>query len=258
MEIDKNLKFHKFSKETNSAYFVGKKENKNSIAYIKLLPLKKKVSIKNAVQTFKSTRYQKYDASIEHNVELTTIYPALKEDMNKLNTDIRKRIIETPEMYIKNVYPKIIKQDLSWIQDILTGKTEKESILYKDEQFILMPDLKWNKKDMDNLYCLAIVQDSNIRSVRDLNEKHISLLENIYKKGLKIIKDKYNIEEHDLRVYVHYHPSWWHLHIHFNLVKKRLSGAVIDISISLLDIINNIKLVSNYYQIANLEIIQQK
>jgi len=254
--MEEHLKFYKFSKNINSAIYLGKKDNEDHIAMIKLLPLKEKIPIKNMVQTFENTRFKKYDGTIEHKIELTTIYPALKEDMVKLVTTDRKRIIETPEMYYKDIYPMIVKQDLTWVQNILTGKTEQDCILYKDEQFVLLPDLKWNKKEMDNLYCLAIVQDSSIRSIRDLTKEHIPLLENIYNSSIKTIKEKYGVGENELRAYLHYHPSFWHLHVHFNLIKNRLTNAIVDFTVSLVDVINNIKIVSDYYQKVNLEVIQ--
>lgn len=66
-------------------------------------------------------------------------------------------------------------------------KKEVERIVFEDTDpktgFLLAPDLKWDGKAIENLYLTAIVQDRNIKSIRELNESHLPLLENILEKG---------------------------------------------------------------------------
>lgn len=48
--------------------------------------------------------------------------------------------------------------------------------------FVLVPDLKWDGKDLKSLYLLALVRQSGIKSLRDLTAEHIPLLQNILTK----------------------------------------------------------------------------
>lgn len=50
--------------------------------------------------------------------------------------------------------------------------------------FILLPDLKWDTKQIEDLYLIAIVHQTGIKSLRDLNSCHLPLLKNIKEKGI--------------------------------------------------------------------------
>ena len=60
-------------------------------------------------------------------------------------------------------------------------------MVYKDEDplmgFVLLPDLKWDTKDLSNLYLVAIVQRRDLLSLRDLTAEHIPLLKHIMALG---------------------------------------------------------------------------
>ena len=49
--------------------------------------------------------------------------------------------------------------------------------------FVLLPDLKWDQKQLENLYLVAICHVHGIKSLRDLNKSHLPLLKNILLKG---------------------------------------------------------------------------
>lgn len=68
---------------------------------------------------------------------------------------------------------------------------------------------------MDKLYCIALVQQRGIRSLRDLRPEHLPMLRNVLDKGAAAITDKYGVPAEHLRVFVHYLPSYFHLHVHF-------------------------------------------
>jgi len=54
--------------------------------------------------------------------------------------------------------------------------------------FMLVPDMKWDGKQLEDLYVVALVHDRSLHSIRDLTAEHIPLLENIQKKGLVCIR----------------------------------------------------------------------
>lgn len=71
--------------------------------------------------------------------------------------------------------------------NILDGKAEVERVIYKDVDpdtgFVLVPDLKWDGKELENLYVLAIARKRGILSLRELKGEHLPLLRNILTSG---------------------------------------------------------------------------
>jgi m7GpppX diphosphatase len=161
---------------------------------------------------------------------------------------LHQRIIkESYEDYLKRASKRNPQKD-QWIKDIVSGKTQTEGILYQNDEFIMFPPAKWDMKDMKTFHMLAFVKDFSIRSMRDLNGSHIPLLENILNIGSEEIEKKYNIPKDRLKIYVHYPPTSWILHIHFNVIDDNTSSSSVEYSNSLYNIIINLKLDGNYYK----------
>lgn len=102
------------------------------------------------------------------------------------------------------------------------------------------------------MYLSAIVRRRDLKSLRDLTGDHLPLLRNIYDKGTKAIADTYGLPATQLRIYFHYQPSFYHLHVHFTYLKYDAPGIFCEKSHLLLSVINNLELMSDYYQKATL------
>ena len=97
--------------------------------------------------------------------------------------------------------------------------------------------------------CLGLpFNGDNIRSLRDLNETHLPLLESFYNDGKKLIAEKYNCKPNELRAFLHYPPSYYYLHIHYLHVGLEDFSACVNRAFDLNEVIQNIKLKNNYYQ----------
>lgn len=170
-------------------------------------------------------------------------------------------IRETPELYNEVTLPFLIGSQLSleWVYNILEHKQEAERIVFEDPDptngFVLIPDLKWDGKAVETLYLLAITHQRKIKSLRDLNASHIPLLKNIREAGIKAIQEKYGIEESRLRIYFHYQPSFYHLHIHFNPLSNEAPGIFCEKSHLLDTVISNLEIVPDYYKKATLSFV---
>lgn len=157
--------------------------------------------------------------------------------------------IETADIYNKTVAKVIDHIDKQWILDIVDGISEQESIVYQDDDFIMLPDSSWNPQNnkLDDLYLLIIPKRKDIRSIRDLRGEHIPLLE----KMLTIIDEIeriYSVPTCLLRSYFHYKPSTWHLHLHINTVNSsKPYTACVERAHSLVSVINNLKIDPDYY-----------
>ena len=72
---------------------------------------------------------------------------------------------------------------LQWVYNILEGKQEADRVIFRDDDFLLLPDLKWSGDQIEDLYVMALVVKRDIGSLRDLNGSHLPLLRDILYKG---------------------------------------------------------------------------
>ncbi|OCT70403.1 hypothetical protein XELAEV_18037321mg [Xenopus laevis] len=114
--------------------------------------------------------------------------------------------------------------------------------------FVLIADFKWNQKQVEDLYLIAICHQHDIRSLRDLTEDHLPLLKNILEEGKEAILKRYGIHENKLRIYLHYQPSYFHLHVHFTVLGQDAPGSFVEHAHLLCDVIQNIESNPQYYQ----------
>lgn len=62
------------------------------------------------------------------------------------------------------------------------------------------------------------------------------------------IVQRYGLPTNKLRVYVHYQPSYYHLHVHFNALSYEVPGSSVERAHLLQDIIQNLKSDPQYYK----------
>ena len=215
---------------------------------------KLKVDLQNDIYT----TYNAHLPQDHSEVKATVIYPATKKHLEKYKSQKIVVVMETKNDYLKITKPFIEKQfennifNIQWVYNILDHKQEKDRIIFEDPDFetgfILLPDMKWNMNDLESLYVIAIPHKRDIKSLRDVSEIHIPLLKNIKTKSLEAIKHKFNVEKEQLRMYFHYQPSYYHLHVHINSVAVDMPGTGLLRAHLLEDVIENLELCGNYYK----------
>ena len=98
------------------------------------------------------------------------------------------------------------------VEDILTGASEADKVLYRDDSptdgFLILPDMKWDLTNVTTLYLVALVLDRGIRSLRDLRKTHVPMLRNIMKQASHAVETRWGLGKGSLRFYVHYQPSY--------------------------------------------------
>lgn len=194
-------------------------------------------------------------------IKTTVIYPATEKHILKFEHKPTHLIEETPALYKTITHPHIKKEqfDITWVYNILDHKQEHERIVFEDDDaesgFVLLPDLKWNGKQTEDLYLLALVRPRGIKSLRDLREEHLPLLKNILNKGTGVIEDTYKIPKDQLRVYIHYQPTFYHLHVHFTSLKYEPPGIFVERAHMLSTVISNIEIAGDYYERATLSFV---
>jgi len=180
-------------------------------------------------------------------------------DINKLDGFCKKVEYETYREYNEIISNHDWNKE-QWVYNILDGIAEQEKILYRDEHILIVPNYTWtadgegNDNNLNKMYLLVFPVDRELHTLRDLNSTHIELLEYIKNKTLKVIKEKYDFDSNIIKMFVHYAPSTYHLHIHFVLVSNTDVNSSIEYSHDLDSIINILKIKSNYYQSTDIDI----
>ncbi|XP_060070495.1 m7GpppX diphosphatase-like [Ylistrum balloti] len=208
-------------------------------------------------ETLKNDIYSTFETHLPYHlnvVKTTLIHPATAKHLSKYRQQKTFAICETEEMY-KNVTKPFLQEQkfsIQWVYNILDKKSESDRIVFEDacpkDGFVLLPDMKWNRKDLSQLYLVAIVHNRDILSLRDLNHTHLPMLNNILHKGMEAIRKQFTVMPSKLRVYVHYQPSYHHFHVHFTHLDLDAPGFEADRAHLLQDIIDNITIKSDYYQ----------
>ncbi|KAH0559720.1 hypothetical protein GP486_003756 [Trichoglossum hirsutum] len=74
----------------------------------------------------------------------------------------------------------------------------------------------WDRETPHTLHLLALPTRGDLRSIRDLRKKHIPWLQHMRTKILAAATGLYpgSLDDDQLKLYFHYHPTYYHLHIH--------------------------------------------
>ncbi|XP_058543253.1 m7GpppX diphosphatase isoform X3 [Neofelis nebulosa] len=134
---------------------------------------------------------------------------------------------------------KYLRQDLHLVRE--TGADYKN---------ITLPHLESQSLSiqLDDLYLIAICHRRGIRSLRDLTPEHLPLLRNILREGQEAILQRYGVKGDRLRVYLHYLPSYYHLHVHFTALGFEAPGSAVERAHLLAEVIENLECDPEHYQ----------
>ena len=186
--------------------------------------------------------HEKYKGTITINGELIVC-----NDINKLNIIYNKMKKETYEEYLKFIDSYNIEKD-KWIYNIIDCICEQDKIIYRDKICIIIPTYTFNGIDINKLHILSMPIDKSLRCLRDLNGSHINLLLYMKNKTIEIILSKYGLNESNLKIYIHYEPTTYHLHIHFVNIEFTEANSSVEYSHEINSIIYNLGIDYNYYQ----------
>jgi m7GpppX diphosphatase len=191
---------------------------------------------------FSNDIYEKYYTNFSIKGEMIVCKNYKKQDV------FCKRVIpETYEQYIEFLSKRDPTKD-QWVYNILDGKAEQDKVLYSDEHVFILPNYTWSGREKKKMHILTFPTDRTLRSMRDLNGSHIKLLEHCKNKTLEVIKNTYGFDRDVIKIFLHYAPSTYHLHIHFILVSNTDCCSSVEYSHELSNVIFNLSIKSDYYQ----------
>ena len=244
--------YSKFILKIHKKEFTFTLNESNNIQTLEIL---KKI-FSTSKQYFENDIYTKYltDDLIQNKIDVELIYPATQKQIDKYRLVNYELFHETYDIYLKKTLPyinSIQQKDVTWIFNIFEKKTEEPIGEAPSKNFLILKDYTAANNDKA-IICLGIPipKYSYIKSIRDLTQKELPLLEEFYVEGKKIIAKKFGCKENEIKAYLHYPPSFYYLHVHYTSVNdpNNTSSSAINRAIDLNEIIQNIKLINDYYQ----------
>lgn len=127
-------------------------------------------------------RWSSYSSS---NMKIDITLPATEREISAASSkDFERLVCEPPQLYVSKIRPFIESspehQPPLWIKNILNGTSEQDRIIFKNEEFVILPDSKWCGKDRRSLYLLVLFTDGSLRTIRDLStDRHLALLKEL-------------------------------------------------------------------------------
>lgn len=167
-------------------------------------------------------------------------------------------VTETPQIYKNYIRPYMQQKReegrLNWVFNILEGRTEQEDVIlrgkgtnYDEDGFLMLPDLNWDRKTISSMHLLALVERRDIWSLRDLKRKHIPWLKYLRQRIIDATVKTYagQIEADQLKMYVHYQPTYYHFHIHIvNVMLEAGSTQAVGKAFGLENIIGQLEAIA--------------
>jgi m7GpppX diphosphatase len=158
----------------------------------------------------------------------------------------RNVIHETATAYRSLVMQEFIQSEIfkkQWIYKIIAGEKEQEQVIYKCDDFVILPDSE-NNDDPSVLNWMVIFTDTGLISMRCLRGEHLSVLKCIKAKILQLLPPEFDSP----MLYYHYPPSVWQLHLHVaapcDILRTTNSMQKVYF---LEDVISNISIDPDYY-----------
>ena len=198
--------------------------------------------LSNIAYTNSKTATTSTPIPIPADLKLNLIYPCTPQHIKKYSSQRLRWVTETPEIYQRYIRPYMhqcrLDGRLDWIFNILDGRAEQDEIILRLQPssppstspdieeigFILSPDLNWDRRTLSSLHLLAIPNRRDIWSLRDLRIRHLPWLlsmrsiildsaTRLYGPGTPL-GGTHGLERDELKLYVHYQPTYYHFHIH--------------------------------------------
>jgi hypothetical protein len=102
-------------------------------------------------------------------------------------------------------------------------------------------------KRLNELHILGIIRDKRLTSIREIRQSDIGMLIGIKDESILKIKNKYDLGWNKIKIFFHYMPSTYLLHIHFVHIEKCNHKSSVEQCIAFDDVIKNISINENYY-----------
>ncbi|KAI0019514.1 HIT-like domain-containing protein [Xylariomycetidae sp. FL0641] len=186
--------------------------------------------------------------------KISLIWPCTDKHLKKHSPQAYRMVLETADVYRERVRPFMQRNReegrLNWVFNIIEGRKEVDEVIYRtplgrdgDEGFLMLPNLHWDRQTLEALHLLAIVERRDLWSLRDLRKKHVPWLRHMQAKLVDATVATFpQIEADQLKLFVHYHPTYYHFHVHVvHVMAEANSGQAVGKGIALDAIIEQLE-----------------
>lgn len=248
-----------------SKIYLGKVMDEDAILILNKIPLEDTLSMENENTLNENDVYTMGTFELRDTVKYTLIHPASQVQIKKYTAGRHFMLQETPEMYHKVILPLCISQSskCAWIDNIfrqLEGCTDisrtlpnGEILLHIEPDFVILPDAKWDRKSPDSLYLLVLFRDPSLYTIRELRDTHTEMLLRV-RAAMDKTLEIYGKTRDRVKMYFHYHPTFYRLHLHASYLQTTWPGESIGSSVLLHDVLENLKISPAFYNERAMEI----
>lgn len=203
---------------------------------------------------FQNHKWSSFKGIIPAPFKIDLCYPASSFDIKKRQPQNYICVLETAMLYNNISKPFFNSHPLSeshWIRNILDGLSETESIILQSPDpllgYVLLPDSKWDRVSLESIYLLCITRHPSLLTIRDLRGSHLPLLRLLKTQITFALQDSYGISWNQVKVFFHYLPTFYHLHLHITSVSLQSATLQIGKAHFLDDVIQNLESNHEYY-----------
>lgn len=157
---------------------------------------------------------------------------------------------------------EVQKPGKQWVRAVLEGTQEQAEVVVRTAEFVLLPDTervnryrrfqqasarKGSQTWRPTVNWLSIVQDTSVRTLRDLNGSHVPMLKRMRELCMTSIEKMVGVPQDQVLAYIHYPPSVYQLHVHFSFPYGQYYHRDAFRVHNLGTVINNLELDPDYY-----------
>lgn len=191
--------------------------------------------------------YYSYKASRTMDIHFRVIYPATNEHIRKY-WSAKTYVRETYEEYLEFM-TAASHISSNWMDNLVlqAGEGVKEEILHHDDEVIVIPDYKWDRRSISSLHLLAVFKDPGLRTIRDVGSPDI--LVRVRNRVEGILAARFGLSLGDVFMFFHYRPTYFRLHLHvvgIGIASEGLASAIR--AVPLHDVIYNLQVDPGYYK----------
>ena len=162
---------------------------------------------------------------------------------------------ETAQLYSAVHWPYIQQQlsepsHLTWLYNILDGRSEVDRTIGRTDDWVAVAQPEWDMHSLDTLHVLLLPHTRHITSLRALNTTHLPLLASMRSGVVRLLAERCGVSSADeLLMYVHYPPSFYHLHVHVVHVSVSASmGSVVNKAVDVWEIEQQLQRDGRWYE----------
>lgn len=208
------------------------------------------------VREEQNTYYGFYNAKEDctRKFKVTVIHPCQDWHIAKYTQQKIVLLRETPTIYREVTQPYIAKHpasEIKWLYQLLDKTAEQDRLLLEttgDTGFLMYafkPKADVLKDDPKKFKAMVLCCRKDIKSIRDLTSESLPLLENIRDRVTSFVSSELKIPSNEIRLFFHYKPTYYHLHVHVVHVMHEMHVNLKDQLLD--DVIEHLKMRDDYY-----------